>query len=287
EVRLRVLDHGEATVYDSGEFEVQLSGQPPEVRVEVIGPELEVLYPVGGTLAVPRDPAARVSVVVGKPERAYINDLLAERFVRLEAALGRHGVHYNASVDSLGEGVRRIIGLLELREEDLRRSIDRQRRQSDVKPAIYATIDRYLLEVKDLRDAVRLVVPFAGRNREAAVTLQGAMKDYNAAYEAVNDGHNGFLSGIRSFWEPARAEVLVRDLDDVYTEIMHEIHRTYVLPLNESLVVLQRAHGPGPPGGREIDAAVAAAQASVPPLDGRIEALERRYARLREALERD
>ncbi|HSJ14522.1 MAG TPA: hypothetical protein VK939_08905, partial [Longimicrobiales bacterium] len=47
EVRLRVLDHGEATVYDSGEFEVQLSGQPPEVRVEVIGPELEVLYPVG------------------------------------------------------------------------------------------------------------------------------------------------------------------------------------------------------------------------------------------------
>jgi hypothetical protein len=286
DVRLRVVGHGEPEVFASGEFQIELSGQPAEVEIEVVGDELEVLYPLRGALAVPRNGSVRVPVVVGKSERAYINDVLAARFVQLESTLNRNGVRYDATVDSLGEGVRQIIQLLQIEREDLVNSIERQKQQADVKPLLLTTFDAYVLEVKDLRDAFRMVVPFAARDRGAVMTLQQAILEYNEAYEAIETGRNRFMSGIRDYWEPQQAELLGRDLGDVYTEIMAEIHRAYVLPLNSSLVVLQRAHGRDAPSNREVDAAVAAAQDAAQRMEARIGVLETRYARLREALER-
>jgi hypothetical protein len=60
-----------------------------------------------------------------------------------------------------------------------------------------------------------------------------------------------------------------------------------VLPLNESLLVLQLAHTPNKPGRERIRQAVADAQAVARTLDPRIPVLEERARQLREALERD
>ena len=287
DIRLRVVGHGEPEVMDSGEFELQLSGRPAQVDVSVVGGGLEVLYPLRGQVAVPRDASVRVPLVVGRPERALINDVLAARFVQLESTLQRNGVRYDAAVEGLGEDVRRIVELLELKEADLRNSIELRRKQTDVKPALLRTFDTYLLELKDLRDAFRLVLPFAVANRGALEALQQAVLEYNAAFEAVNNDRNAFLTGIRSYWAPERAEGLERDLADVYTEVLEEIHKPVVLPMNGSLLVLALVHGPKRPGQQEIAQALAAAEAAVPRLDTRINVLEARYARLREALERE
>jgi hypothetical protein len=287
DVRLRVVGHGEPEVFDSGEFQLELSGSPTEVEVTVLSSGLEVLYPLRGQLAVPRDGGVRVPIVVGKPERAYINDVLAARFVQLENTLRQNGVRYDASSDSLSEGVRRIISLLELKESDLRNSIELQKKQDDVKPALFETMDSYLLELKDLRDNFRLVAPYAGENREAAATLGRAIAEYNAAYERLNNSRNSLLSSIRSFWVGVRAEVLEQNLADVYTEAVEEIHKARVFPLAEALVVLQAAHGPNQPGKQQIASAARAALAAAEQLDTRITVLEARYARLREGLARD
>lgn len=287
DVRLRIVGHGEPQVFDSGEFELQLSGRPAQVEVVVIGGQLEVLYPLHGQLAVPGDAGVRVPIVVGKPERAYINDVLAARVLQLESTLRNNGVRYDAGVDSLSDGLKRVIQLLELKEQDLRSSIELRRRQTDVKPALFRTIDRYLLELKDLRTAFQLVVPQAATHTGARDALQAAITEYNAAYEDVNNNRNAFLSNIRNLWEGARAEGLERDLADVYTEIVEEIHKPHVLPLAGALVTIQLAHGPNPPRRQEIDAAIAAAQRAVAQLDPRINVLEVRYGRLKEALERN
>lgn len=286
DVRLRIVGHGEPEVFDSGEFELQLAGRPAQVEVELIGDGLEVLYPLHGIIAVPADESVRVPVVVGKSEREYINDVLAARFVQLESTLNENGVGYNASLDSLGDDMRRILSLLELQESDLRRSIDQRRKQADVKPELFQTIDAYILEAKDLRDAFRLVASLAAENAGAVVTLRQAVQEYNVAFEALNNSRNAFLSSVRSLWEGAEAEGLTRDLADVYTEAVEEIHKGYVLPLNESLVVFQLAHTGDRPSGGEIRAAVQEADAAVRSLDARINVLEVRYGRLREALER-
>jgi hypothetical protein len=135
DVRLRIVGHGEPEIMDSGEFQLELAGRPAQVEVTVLGGSLEVLYPLHGRLAMPADGGTRCPIVVGKPERDYINEVLASRFVQLESTLKRNGVRYDASVDSLGEGVRRIIELLELKEADLRQSIELQK-PDDIKPVL-------------------------------------------------------------------------------------------------------------------------------------------------------
>ncbi len=287
EVRLRIVGHGEAPIFDSGEFELQLSGRPAQVEISVLTAGLEVLYPLKGLLAVPSDPNVRVPIVIGKSDRAYINDLLAARFVQLGATLRQNGVRYDASIDSLSEGMRRIIGLLEIKETDIRESIEAQKRQADIKPDLLRTWDRYILEAKDLRDAFRLVVDYAARNRGAVMTLQAAVVEYNAAFDSLNNRRNAFQSNVASYWSGAASEGLQRDLADVYSEAIETIHKGYVLPLNASLVVLQRAHMPDKPSSQQIATAVAEAGQAVRQLDVRIAVLEERYTRLRAALERN
>ncbi|HEX6558279.1 MAG TPA: hypothetical protein VF021_02435 [Longimicrobiales bacterium] len=284
-VRLRITGHGEPEVFNSGEFELQLSGRPAQVEVQLIdAPGLQVLYPPKGMLAVPADGAVRSAVVVGKTDRAYINDMLAARFVQLGSTLRQNGVRDAAAIDSLSDSVRRIIQLLGLREDSLRNSIELQSQQAAIKPALFKTFDTYLLEAKDLRDAFKLVTSFAARDRSAVQALQQAVEEYNAAFQALNNNRNAFQSNIRSYWRGAAAEGLTRDLADVYTEAVEEIHKGYVLPLNESLVVLQRVYGPNKPRSEVVARAVAEADRAVRQLDARFNVFEQRYARLRSSL---
>ena len=287
DIRLRIVGHGEPEIFDSGEFELQLSGKPAQVEVSVVAGGLEVLYPLKGQLAVPSDPNVRVPIVVGKSDRAYINDVLAARFVQLGSTLRQNGVRFDASIDSLSDGMRRIISLLEIKEADIRESIASQEKQAEIKPDLLRTWDRYILEAKDLRDAFRLVADYAARNRGAVMTLQAAVLEYNAAFDSLNNRRNVFQSNVASYWGASAAEGLQRDLADVYSEAIETIHKGYVLPLNASLVVLQRAHMADKPSSQQIAAAVADAAQAVRQLDVRIVVLEERYARLRNALERN
>jgi hypothetical protein len=287
DVRIRILDHGEPEIFDSGDFQLQLAGQPTRVEVEVLDSALQVVYPLKGLVAVPRDPDVRVPIVVGRSERQLMSDVLATRMVQVEQALQRNGVHYSASMDSLTDGLRRIATLLELRESDMEQSLQRRRSQADIKPALLRIVDKYILELRDLRDAFRLVVPYAATNLDAVTALKQAMVEYNAAFEELNNNRGAFLSALRDHWEPATGALLVRDLEDVYVQAIDDIHRGYVLPLNESLLVLQLAHTPNKPGRERIRQAVADAQAVARTLDPRIPVLEERARQLREALERD
>ena len=285
DVRLRIVGHGEPDILDSGEFELQLSGRPAQVEVTLIGGGLEVLYPLKGQLAVPSDANARVPIVVGKSDRAYINDVLAARFVQLGSTLRQNGVRFDASIDSLSDGVRRIISLLEIREADMRESIEAQKQQAEIKPDLLRTWDRYILEAKDLRDSFRLVVDYAARNLSAVQAMRDAMQEYNAAFDSLSNRRNAFQSNIAAYWSGSAAEGLKRDLADVYTEAVETIHKGYMLPLNSSLLVLQRAHMRDKPSGQQIASAVAEAGLAVRQLDVRIPVLEERYARLRTALD--
>lgn len=287
DIRVRVLEHGEPEIFDSGDFQLQLSGQPAQVEVEVVDSRLQVVYPPRGVVAVPRDPTVRVSIVVGVSERDLLSDVLATRMVQVEQALNRNGQQYSATTDSLSEGLRRIASLLELREADLAESLERRRNQGNVTPGMLRTIDAYLLEVRDLLDAFTLVVPYAATNRDALVALQEAMLQYNAAFEDLSNNRGAFLAAIRTHWEPAEAAVLVRDLEDVYVQAIDDIHRGYVLPLNENLLVLQLAHTRERPPRQRIEQAVAEAQAVARSLNPRIPVLQERARQLREALQRD
>jgi hypothetical protein len=286
DVRIRVIGHGEPSILDSGEFSLQLAGAPTVIEVQTISGQLQVVYPPAGRVALPRDPAVVVPIVVGRSDREVLSDLVAARMIQIEHALNRNGVAYSASADSISEGLRRIASLLELRETEIEEGLARRRAQNDAVPALLGTIDRYILELRDLHDAFTLVAPYAAANSDALQALRQAMQDYNAAFEELNGGRAAFRSAINAHWSTTEAAGLLRDLDNVYTHAIDDIHRGYILPLNESLLVLQLAHTRDRPSAQRIRQAAADAAATARSLDPRVPVLEERARQLRTALQR-
>jgi len=289
DARLQIVGHTPrlAIRTPSGEFEQPLTGAPSQVEIAVLDGPLEVLYPLDGLVPVPRDASVHVTVVVGKPERASISDLLATRLVRLEATLGANGVRYDAAQDSLSQALARILGQLEINESELRRSVVFRREQAATAPEILRTVDAYIRELKDLRDGFRQFAPLATRDRPALDALQDAMQQYSATFTDLNDNRGAFESKILSYWPPPRAEVVAGVLADVYLEAVENIHKAVVLPLNPSFIVLARAHGDQRPDRDEVEAAAVTVSAAADRIDLRLPALEQRAGQLRDVLERE
>lgn len=289
EARLQIVGHAPqlAIRTPSGEFEQPLAGEPSQVEIAALDGPLEVLYPLDGLLPVPRDESVHVTVVVGKPERASISELLATRLVRLEATLADNGVRYDAARDSLSLSLARILERLELDESDLRHDVAFRREQALTAPEILRTVDQYLRELKDLRDGLRLYTPLVARDPAALTDLQDAMQQYNAAFTALNDNRRAFESQILDYWPAAAAGLLTKALADVYLEAVENVHKALVLPLNPSFVVLARTtHQHDRPERDELQAAEDTVTGAAERIDMRLPALEQRAGELRDALER-
>lgn len=285
EAQLQLVGHAAllAIRRPSGEFEQPLAGDPPQVEVAAVAGPLEVLYPPNGLLAVPRDDAVRVTVVVGRPEKMEISDMLAERLLRLETTLRDQGIRWDAGRDSLSDDVRRVLARLDVAEGDFRARVAFKREQAATVPEVLATIDAYIREAKDLRDLLGQFGPAAAKDRNAVDGLQTALGEYNAAFTTLNDNRNAYESKILSYWTGERGERLLGQLADVYFEAVENIHQALVLPLNPNVIALQRRK----PSRRDRDDATAAFVHAAAQLDPRIAALERRASELREALQRE
>lgn len=289
EVRLGIA--GQAAVLairrPSGEFEQPLAGDPSTVQVSVLEGPYQVLYPLDGQLPVPKDESVLVTIVVGKPEKSYIADQLADRLVKLESILKANGIRYDASADSLSGDLRRVLAELQLRDADLRRDVADKRNQAAVTPEILRVTADFVLKLKDLRDAFASFAPLAATRKGALESLKSAMARYNDAFTALNDGRDAYAAQIRSYWPAERTEVLQKDLSDMYLEAVENIHRGLVLPANPSLIDLQLAYAPHPPGKERLKAAADALVAASRQIESRLPPLEQRISELRDALERE
>jgi hypothetical protein len=285
DAQLQIVGHAAllAIRTPSGEFEQPLAGAPSQVEFAAVAGSLDVLYPPDGIVPVPRDETVHVTIVVGRPERSEISDLLAERLLRLETTLRANGVHFDAVRDSLSDDLHRVLAQLDVGEADLRRRVEFKREQAATIPEVIATIDAYIREVKDLRDALHQFGPLAAGDANAKAALQNALTEYNTAFAALNDNRRAYESKILNYWSGESAERLSKHLADVYFEAVENIHQALVLPLNPSLIDVQTKK----PSRRQRDDATAAFARTAAQLDTRVAPLERRTDELRDALQRE
>jgi hypothetical protein len=285
DAQLQIVGHAATLAIrtPSGEFEQALAGSPAQVVVSAVAGSLDVLYPPDGIVPVPRDESVHVTIVVGRPQRSEISDLLAERLLRLETTLRSNGVLFDAASDSLGGDLHRILARLEVKEDDLRQRVAFQREQAATIPEVLATVDAYIREVKDLRNALRDLGPLAAGDANAAAALDTALVEYNASYAVLNDNRRAYESKILSYWSDEAGERLNKHLADVYFEAIDNIHRALVLPINPSLIALQQRKVSS---RQKKDATAAFARFAVQ-IDTRIGPLEQRVGELREALQRE
>ncbi len=203
DARLQIVGHAAllAIRTPSGEFEQPLAGTPSQVTFAAAAGPLDVLYPLDGIVPVPRDEAVHVTIVVGRSERTEISDLLAERLLRLETTLRANGVRFDAASDSLSDDLHRVLAQLEVGEADLRQRVEFKREQAATIPEVLATIDAYIREVKDLRDALQQLGPLAASDRDAEAALKNALTEYSAAFDLLNDNRRAYESKILNYWQ--------------------------------------------------------------------------------------
>ncbi len=285
DAQLQIVGHAATLAIrsPSGEFEQPLAGSPSQVEIAAVAGTLDVLYPPDGLVPVPRDESVHVTIVVGRPERTEIGEMLAERLVRLESTLRANGVRFDAVRDSLSDDLRRVLAQLEVGEAELRGRVEFQREQAATIPEVIATIDAYLREVANLRNALQQFGPLAATDINAKAALQNSLTAYNAAFDRLNDNRRAYESKILNYWHGDAAERLTKHLADVYFEAIENIHLGLVLPLNPDLTAIQKQK----PSRRERDDASAAFARTAAQLDTRLAPLERRADELRDALQRE
>jgi hypothetical protein len=217
--------------------------------------------------------------VIGRPVEEDIRRTLADRSRQLEQLLRDNGVQTGQRIDSLETGIRRVLELLQLREEDLRAEIRRGEDRAERFGAIATPTREWLDRAADLVTGLRLMRPLLREGRQQVMDgLRDAVAPYSAAWNAWSAGRDATLVDVRRFWPAEEAAATEALFDDI-----ERTHRARILPLNDALRDLQAALIQGG-RGRDADRALSAIDGRAADLEGEIEALRTRVQRTLERL---
>src|SRR5690606_7299371 len=202
-VRLVIVGHPpEVTLQDGGLFTHTLSGAPSDVTVRVVGSgTTEVLYPQGGRVVIPRDPNAVVSIVVGEPIGAAVEDRIQQDLRAIRETLEVRGVS-SAEIDAV---IRTEMDALATRLETIARdavvTAVAGAEQTEIRERVNRYLGSYIRVSRDLVDAFDLI----------DATGQISMSEFLALYDAIDKYSDGFA-----------------DLDRELTEVPTAIERAWL-----------------------------------------------------------
>lgn len=279
DIDLRLVGIGPLRLTQSGTFIVEVPRGTRDVQLTLVNePERAVLYPVGGRLPVPNDEQTIVTVVIGRSTQALLADELSKQFAQIEQVVAGHGQQYRASLSDVDSLLRRMVGL---QEDEFRASVSFHKEKLQIVPPLMKAADRYMLEVKDMRDDLRLLAAQAATDLAALLALRATMEEYNRAFTALNDMQHAAVSGVRSLWAGQRGEgeAIVQRLEEFFRAVVH-VHETYILSLNPHFVNLQLAHSADRPSEEAVREAVQQLHRASAMLDEEITALAARKEQL-------
>ncbi|WP_282124455.1 hypothetical protein [Algibacter mikhailovii] len=90
-------------------------------------------------------------------------------------------------------------------------------------------LDTYLIKVKDVQIAYRDILDIALKNESYFKELEGTITSYNAIFNDLNDNGERYLIDFESVW----GKTYGRDLENIYHDIMEDIHKKHILKLND------------------------------------------------------
>ncbi len=289
--RLSIVDHAPELALGSvtAAFDQPLNGSPAQVVVTSLVDSIMVLYPPDGRVPVPASDDVSVVIVVGKPDRVYIQEILAGRLVHLETLLAGQNVEYNAVNEEISSTLAQILATLELKESDLRRDVEFKRGQALATPEILQTVATYVRRLRDLRSAFKQCPPgVIEKDRQMLDLLHRVLGEYNTAYSAFADQREAFKSRILTYWPEPRGELVAGDLERVYLEANERIHRSIILPLSEGdpayLVDIQRVFGDDPPSKDEARVAARKGMEAADRIEASLIVLDQLIAQLNRVL---
>ncbi len=257
----------EVVVRDGGTFAHPLTGSPSEVTVRVVGsPGVDVLFPPGGRVVVPRDPDAVVPVLVGETLDAAVRERIESDLTAIRETLALRGV----ADDQIEAAVAaEMDGLVARIEEITRGAVEGAvagAEQVDLRERLNRNLSAYVRAAADLVRVFGLLDPDQELGPARFQLLYGTMDRYSHAYAALDEEVASMPPALERAWPGSHGRVARRALEDFLGVVRVDFHQK-VLDLTVPLDVIQRRYLAGPrPGAGELRDAKQAIQVALPDL---------------------
>lgn len=233
-----LIANGENVITNnSGIFVLTLSTNLFNIGVQTADEKKYVIrYPESGIISLPKNPGDVVVITIAAPNRNdqanALKNQLAGQITKLDKEI-RNLKNNDEQMRKIL--LRRIDSLFtigqrnNINKDDLRtaRELMIGRDTSFVK--ISNTLNAYINEAKDLSDALKLA-EMALTEKGARDQLIAAIGSYNPVYEEFNMRKDEYEKSIDAFW---RSKELSYNFLNLYGFALDEIHRPYILPLND------------------------------------------------------
>ena len=234
---LHFANYGDAVTTRAGDFVLEIPAGVTSLPVTLLDPDpsLKVLSPLDGLLLVPAG-TEQVTLWIGEPVDRIVVKALATYQVQLRESMRRDA----AGSEEILKRIDDVAAKLGVQRGELEREADLRQRQAEEYPPLAAAVNEYVLEARDLRNALLALQSLIEKNpREALESLKLAVGEYNPAYQKLRTQADGFATRIEHDWPDGK--VARRDFDEFVQGSVEQVHQSQILPLNALLVSIQSA----------------------------------------------
>lgn len=249
-ISVRLVDQGRGTTGTDGQFIIPINNNVSTITLELVDSDQSILYPPGGSVAVPRDSSIAIVFIVGDSPKDILTRAVARSNNEIKNGLLQLGVKQDGIEQSLVAFRDEIQKMTNIKLEDLKDQIDLDRRRKEFYPQLAAAINNYTNEAKDLKDAFKFTARHAFDDPQAMQVLIDAVNSYNEAFEDINRKHSGYEKMVADLWE---SEAKATEVREWFNYALGELHSANIFTLNLKIRDINEYNRGEIKGGRKKD----------------------------------
>lgn len=231
-VSVRLVNQGPGTTGTDGVFTIAISNTVGDVTLQLVNSEWEIIYPIGGIMHVPNDPELVSDFIIGASTKDLLIKAIASSNNEMKSRLTQLGVKQDGIEQTLSTFLAEVQRMSDIKMEDLKKQIDLSSKRDEFYPVLASTVNGYINEAKDLKDAFKFTARHAFDDPQALQVLSDAIASYNLVFEDLNKVHAGYEKKVFDLWGSEAKESDVREL---FAYALGELHSVNIFTLNLSV----------------------------------------------------
>lgn len=228
-VSVRLLNQGVGTTGTDGVFTIAISNTVGDVTLQLVKSNWEIIYPIGGIMHVPNNPELISDFIIGASTKDLLVKAIANSNTELKTQLTQLGIDQDGIAQTLASFLDEVQKMSDIKMEDLTKQIDLSGKREDFYPVLASSVNGYINEAKDLKDAFKFTARHAFDDPQALQVLNDAIASYNVVFEDINKQHGGYEKKVFDLWGSEAKENEVREL---FAYAMGELHSVNIFTLN-------------------------------------------------------